>query len=71
LENSHSTYVKNCDKLVTHASPKHIKRLDPSTSNPQDLEFDTTEVTTVKSNETLHNNIKYEDVCKYMKSAMP
>jgi hypothetical protein len=71
LQNSHSTYVKNCDKLVTHVSSKHIKRLDPSTSNHQGLDFDTTEVTKVKSDETHPNNIKSKEVCKYMKSAMP
>jgi hypothetical protein len=50
LEDSPSTPVKNCDKLVAHASSKHTK---------------------VTSDKTLSNNIKSENVCTYVKSAMP
>ncbi|XP_033610123.1 uncharacterized protein LOC111871375 isoform X2 [Cryptotermes secundus] len=71
LEDSPTTPVKNCDRLIAHPSSKHTRCLDPSTSNPQGLEFDTSEVTKVTSDKILSNNIKNENICKYMKSAIP
>jgi hypothetical protein len=71
LGNSPSSYIKNCNKLVAHTSSKHVKGLDPSTLNPQGLESDSSKVTKVMSDKTLHNNITSADVCKYVRSAMP